>query len=91
MLRLRNQNDMKLEETIETLIDEMKTYEGNSDSYAAMVDQLTKLYAIKNTNRISKENWLTAATHLTGIALIVEFERVGIVTSKAMAFLTKMR
>lgn len=91
MLRLRNKNDLLLEETIETLIKEMKTYEGNTEAYAQMVDQLEKLYKIRTTGRVSKETWATIGAHLAGIALIVEFERMNIVTSKAMSFLTKVR
>lgn len=87
-----------LETTIDTVLSEMANEDPFSAKYANMADQLTKLYALKETdhkiktdNRVSKETWATIAANLAGIAIIVGHERAHVVTSKALSFIMKMR
>lgn len=64
-----------------------------SDQYAQTVDQLTKLYSIrettKSTNRVSPDTLALVLGNLFGIVLIVGHERANVVTSKAISFVTK--
>jgi hypothetical protein len=93
MFNRTDPTDALLEENIERVLQDMKGEEPESDKYAAMADQLTKLYAIKNENRsrrVSPDTWATVAANLFGIGIIVGHERTHIVTSKAIGFIRKL-
>lgn len=83
-----------LDKVIHNLEQEIDTHEGHTKEYAAMTDQLTKLYAAReNTtpDRISKDTMAIIAANLAGILIIVGYESKNVVTSKAMSFLLKLR
>lgn len=83
----------KLDEVIETQLAYMLNMDKNHDDYPKMVDLLTKLYKIKEQetpDRISKETWATIGGNLAAILLILNFERAGVITSKALAFVPKL-
>lgn len=87
-------SDSGLEKAIEQVYSEMQGYSADQDEFAAMVDQLVKLHAIKTDNnrpRVSPDTWATIAAHLVGITIIVGHERTHIVTSKALSFVQKLR
>jgi hypothetical protein len=93
MFNRTDPTDALLEENIERVLQDMKGEEPESEKYAAMADQLTKLYAIKNENRsrrVSPDTWATVAANLFGIGIIVGHERTHIVTSKAIGFIRKL-
>lgn len=84
--------------TLDILIDDliavMPTYPRDSDEYAAMVTQLVKLYPLKDAERpktLSPDVLATISANLLGIAAILWHERAGIVTSKALSFVMKLR
>ncbi len=84
----------KLDETIDNLLDGLAGYTAEEESYATMVDQLTKLYAIKSeekTDRLSKDTLALVAGNLFGILLIVGHERAHVVVSKALPFVGKFK
>ena len=71
-------------------------YESDSDEYLELLDRLQRLYAIRqNENKprksISPDTALTVAGNLAGIALIVNYEKLNVVTSKAMNLLLKVK
>lgn len=72
------------------VLDATPTY---SDQYAKTVDQLTKLYAMRETtkssNRVSPDTLAIVFGNLAGIVLIVGHERANVVTSKAIQFILK--
>lgn len=86
--------ESRLEEAIDNILAEMAGHDADSDEYAAMTDQLTKLYALKaidKPDRISKDTLAIIAGNLIGILLIVGYEQGHILTSKAGSFLVKIR
>lgn len=86
--------DSKLEKAIAELHHEMNSVTGDSEEYAKMVDQLTKLYSIREQSapkKVSPDTLLLVGGNLAGIAMIVGHERAGIVTSKALSFVMKLR
>lgn len=90
----RKNVDQSLEDTIAAAYAEMTNYEPHSDEYAAIADQLTKLYTLKDSNskrRVSPDTLAIVAGNLAGILLIVGHERAHVVTSKALNFVMKMR
>lgn len=70
----------------------------DSKEFASMVDQVVKLYALKEVdsnvktkNRVSKDTLAVVVANLLGIVMIVGHERANVVTSKALNLLTKLR
>jgi hypothetical protein len=93
MFNQTNPIDVKLNETIERVLQELATEDSHTEKYAAMTDQLTKLYAIRNENRsrrVSPDTLATIAANLFGIGIIIGHERTHIITSKAFGFIRKL-
>lgn len=83
-----------LEKTIDELIQEMAGVNGDSDEYSKMADNLVKLYKLREEDskqRVSPDTIAIVVGNLVGIAMIVGHERANVVTSKALAFLGKMK
>jgi len=90
----RPNHELRLDEAIENVLAEMAGHDADSDEYAQMTDQLTKLYAIKAStkpDRISKDTIAIVVGNLIGILMIVGYEQGHILTSKAGSFLVKIR
>lgn len=86
--------DSALVEAIDELFDEMSNYSGDSDEYAKRVDQLSKLYSLKEIDskkRVSPDTLAIVIGNILGITIIVGYERMNIVTSKALNFVLKLR
>lgn len=80
-----------LSQAITDALAELSSHEADSKEYAQTVDQIVKLYELKKKSRISPDVLATAGANLLGILVIVGHERAHVVTSKAMAFLGKLR
>lgn len=81
-----------VEEAIDGLLKNMSNADEATPEYAAMVDQLVKLHALKmneNRPRISPDTMANVVANLAGIFIIVGHERAHIVTSKALAFIKR--
>jgi plasmid replication initiation protein len=86
--------DRRLDETIDKILSEMDGVTADSDEYARMREQLTKLYETKATfgrKPVSMDVLLTALANLAGVVIIVNHEHVNVITSKAMSFIPKIR
>jgi hypothetical protein len=94
MLRRKTKEKSKLDEAIDEIFSEMAGLTSDSDEYAAMADQLTKLYALKEIDRpqrVSPDAWAAVLGNLAGILVIVGYERTHVITSKALPFLRILR
>lgn len=83
-----------LEDVIDKVLAQMHEDEANSEEFAVMTDQLEKLYKMKASergNRPSADAVLAVAGNLAGIVCILGFERVNVVTSKALSFVLKSK
>lgn len=80
-----------LQKTIDDLIAEMATLNGDSAEYAKMTKQLIKLYKLQDDLRpaspVNPDTLVLAGANLAGIAMIVWHEKAHVVTSKALMFL----
>jgi len=86
--------DIQLTLHIDELYTHLSTFSGEDKEYAEIVDQLTKLYALKedtSKRRVSPDTLAMVAGNLLGIILIVGHERAHVVTSKALSFVLKLR
>ena len=84
----------KLDEAIDSLLDEMKGFSGDDDEYAVMVNQLVKLYSLQPPpevkQRLSPDTLALISANLVGILIIVAHERANVVTTKALTFVRKL-
>lgn len=82
----------ELNRAITNVHEHLTDYPPESPEYAAMADQLVKLYAQKKeipSNRLSNDTLAAIAANLLGIVVIVGHERANVITSKALGFVTK--
>lgn len=91
----QNQNTTPgLDQVIDDTIAETKLYLPGTPEYQATVDTLVKLYELKAQNappRISPDMIASIAANLLGIGIIVGYERMNIVTTKALNFVTRLK
>jgi hypothetical protein len=94
MFTNRHNKDEGLQRAIDTVLERMSTFDAESDEYFQLAGRLSQLYDIQRTNapdRVSADTLAVVAGNLAGIALIVNFERINVVTSKAIGFVMKTR
>lgn len=83
-----------LQDAIDHLFTQMSASSGESAEYAKLVEQLSKLHALKDAEskrRLSPDTVAIVAGNLIGILLIVGHEHTGVVASKALNFVMKAR
>lgn len=87
-------HDEALDTAISDVLDEMNGLNSDTEEYAAAADQLVKLMKLKKeinpSWRPSPDALVGAAGSVLGILLILHFEKLGVVTSKALSFVTKI-
>lgn len=95
-----NINETALRMQIDSLFEKMSdpTIDKHSTEYAAMVAQMDVLYKLREIDskvnsgkRVSPDVWVTVAANLVGIAMITDFERARVITSKALGLVGKLR
>lgn len=83
--------DSKIDAAITTLLAEMEKIEDKStDAYAKLVDQMSKLYKLREETSVSKDTWATIAANIAGILLILNFERAGVIATKSLGLVRKL-
>ena len=90
----KNPQPTALENHIALLEKELHNHKPYSDEYAKISDQLVKLNKIKDAQRRDRVTYDTLALiggNLAGILLIMSYERVHVVTTKAFSFTMKLR
>lgn len=83
-----------LQELIELVQTQMLLEGADSEKFREMNDQLERLYAMKKSNRssrVSPDALVAVAGNLLGIGLILQHERLHVVTSKALSFVMKSK
>lgn len=83
-----------LENTLTHLFDSLDEAEPDSEEYAKIADQVVKLYKLKEIDapkRVSPDTWALIGANLAGIILILGHERINVITSKALSFVSKLR
>lgn len=84
----------ELTDVIDRVLQQMSDKPADSTEFAEMTDQLVKLHALKTSEgpkRVSPDVMATIAANLAGIIVVVGHERTHIITSKALAFIMKLR
>lgn len=85
----------KLDKQIDMVLDEMECELPATQKYSAMADNLNKLYEakakVKTKPGISIDTIAIVAGNLLGILLILQYEKINAVTSKALGFVLRGR
>ena len=94
-IQTKNEPNM-LDDAIERVLTRMQYEEPDSEEYGTLLGRLDRLISIKNAQksekpRISADTLVTAGASLLGIILILGYERVNVVTSKALGFVIKSK
>jgi hypothetical protein len=83
-----------LEDVIRAALKQLIDEPLGTDDYDRKVDQIAKLYDLKKhsaSDKVSKDTLATVCANLAGILLILNYERMHVVTSKAVGFVMKPR
>lgn len=94
MFNSKSREETGLEKAIDGLLSEMKGFTADTKEYAAMADQLVKLYELKDIDkpeRVKPDTLAIIAGNLLVAVVIVTYESKNILTSKALSFLQKTR
>lgn len=85
----------RLNKAIEDVLIDMGGFTSETEEYADMLKQLERLYKLKEQDTpkppISPEVLLTVGANLFGILAILHYEKVNVVTSKALSFVLKLK
>ena len=98
LFKKHEEKKINVDRLIEQLETEALGLDGHSPEYAKVVEQLDKLYKIRTYDKPDKftkdatlATSLAVAGNLAGILLILGFEKVDVITSKALGFIIKPR
>lgn len=83
-----------LEDTIAAALKQLIDTPLGTEEYAEKLSQIKGLYELKKSNSsqsVSPDTMWTVIGNLTGILLILNYERAHVVTSKAIGFVLKPR
>lgn len=92
MLLRKQKAEPEIDLTIDEAFRELRTMNVETKDYARAVKQLDALHKMKAYRpapSISPEKLLVAGVNLLGIVLILNFERLHVVSSKALGFVLK--
>lgn len=88
-------HEVALDTAISDLLEELGSMEGSREDYEPTTDNLIKLMKLKaeiNPSwRPSPDAIVGAAGSILGIVLILHYEKIGAVTSKALSFIGKLK
>jgi hypothetical protein len=90
----KDTNDANLQDEINSILEEMASEQPDTDKYSREADNLEKVCRAKSyehNSPIDINTIITAAASLGGIVLILNYEKLGVVTSKALSFIPKLR
>ena len=87
--------EKELDKEIREVNELMSTWSPDSEEYTAMVENLEVLAKIKasdqSRNRVSMDTMAIVAGNLAGIVMILGFEKMNVIYSKALGFVIRGR
>lgn len=83
-----------LDKEIDKLVLELETHEPTSTEFGTIVERLSKLHKIQEDRKpesINPNTVLTIGANLAGILMIINYEHLGVISTKAMSFIPKIK
>jgi hypothetical protein len=82
----------KLDLAIDEVLVEMSHHSASTDEYGKLLERLTALEKLrKEPRRPSPDVLIQSAVHILGIAMIIRYEELNIITSKALSFIPRVK
>jgi hypothetical protein len=93
MFRTRTQSQLLLEDELVHAIKTLRNHKTGSEEYEKTLDSVVRIYELKNnrSSAVSKDTLANVGANLLGIFMIIKHERVNVITSKALSFVTRLR
>lgn len=95
MFTLKRDETVTVQDLINGVTSQMQTYDAFDEKYITMNEELQKLHKMrqieKDRSRPSVDAVFGLVSNLVGIATIVNFEQTHALTSKAVAFIGKLK
>jgi hypothetical protein len=92
MWRFRNKKPSVLDESIASVLEDMKQYTPTSPEYPNLLEYLERLNALKSKEkrqRITSDTMALVIGNLAGIAIIVAYEHAHVAASRGLNFVLK--
>jgi hypothetical protein len=84
-----------LQYAIDTLYSDLQAHKPYTEDYDKITDQIVKLKKLQNETthswKPSPDALVGAAGSVLGIVLILQFEKIGVITSKAVGFVRQLK
>lgn len=83
-----------LESELERMVKRLNAERPLSEEYAgmlALIERLNDMMEKPKPSGVSKDTMANIAAHLVGIVLIIKHEHVGVITTKALSFVPRLR
>lgn len=90
-MKLFTKKKTNLELEIDGVIETMTSIAPYSEEYNVAMNNLERLYKLKNERKVKSDTVMIVAGNLLGILLILGYERANIITTKALGFVMKGR
>lgn len=91
----KNDDTISLQTTIDAAFIELSGYSAEDDEYDAILGKIERLNKLKDPNQsrkpISYDTLIAAGANLLGIGLILSYEHIAPITSKALGFVAKTK
>lgn len=94
--KTKPENRPGLEKAIDDALLELAKLQADTPEYDAVLDKIERLYKLRlpepeASKPVSADALVAGAVNLAGILLIINHERVNVISTKALAFVGKFR
>ena len=93
-MKPRPQSKTLVDKELDRLFSDLRDHDVDSEKYAAILDRIVKLHKLQaeeKPKQVSPDTLVLAGTNILGILIILKFEQLNIITTKAMSFVQKPR
>ena len=95
MFKKKTPAETNLQELIDNAQSQLDSFNADSPEYDKILTQIERLHKLQSrqaeTSKVSPDVMVTVAANLAGILLILNYERLHVVTSKALSFVLKSK
>jgi hypothetical protein len=90
----RTKTPNRLDQEIDRALTQLSNLNVDSEEYEKLLERVTKLHKMKAESKpsgVSPDTALLAATNLAGILMIINYERIHVISTKALGFVGRTR